>query len=199
MDVALHHKEPSTALPYLALIALVGIGRVLELRISRRHLETLASAGASPLAERAFSWMVMLHVAALVAAPLEVLLLRRRAALPLSIASGATFVGANLLRWWSIRSLSTRWSVRVVDALPLGVSTGGPYRWIRHPNYVAVAVELAALPLIHGAWLTALAASFANAAVLSRRIVREEAVLFADPTYARAMGHKPRFLPWPTS
>jgi hypothetical protein len=53
--------------------------------------------------------------------------------------------------------------------------------------------------LIHGAWLTALAASFANAAVLSRRIAHEEAVLFADPAYARAMGHKPRFLPWPTS
>jgi methyltransferase len=77
----------------------------------------------------------------------------------------------------------------------LGVVTGGPYRWIRHPNYVAVFAELAALPLVHGAWLTAAVGAALHVLVLRRRLALEEAVLAADPTYERLMGRKPRFLP----
>jgi methyltransferase len=77
----------------------------------------------------------------------------------------------------------------------LGVVIQGPYRWIRHPNYVAVFVELLALPLIHLAWLTTLWSGFAHFLVLRKRVVVEESVLLADPTYLAAMGAKPRLLP----
>ncbi|HEY5447089.1 MAG TPA: isoprenylcysteine carboxylmethyltransferase family protein, partial [Polyangia bacterium] len=88
--------------------------------------------------------------------------------------------------------------VRVVASTPaLGVVTGGPYRLIRHPNYVAVFVELAALPLVHGAWLTAAAGALLHAAILRRRIGLEESVLMADESYRRAFADKPRFLPLP--
>src|SRR5204863_108279 len=76
-----------------------------------------------------------------------------------------------------------------------GVVTGGPYRWIRHPNYVAVFVELLALPLVHGAWLTALAGAALHVPVLRRRLALEESVLAADPVYRDLMGRKPRFVP----
>jgi methyltransferase len=187
---------------FTLLVVAAGIERLVELNLSRRHLTAQRGAGAKVVAEPVFPWMVLLHVATFVGAPLEVHHLRRPFRARLGVPALGAFALANLLRLWAIRALSTRWSVRVVDRLSLGVATGGPYRWVRHPNYVAVALELAALPLVHSAWLTALAASAANALVLSRRIAGEEAVLLADPAYRAAMADKPRFLPrlgWPTS
>jgi methyltransferase len=180
---------------FALLVAAAVAERLCELAVSSRHLVTLLKAGARVVPEPVFPWMALVHAATFVGAPLEVRLLRRRARAWLAAPALLLFMIANALRWWVIRTLSTRWSVRVVDALPLGVATGGPYRWVRHPNYVAVALELAALPLVHSAWLTALLASLANALVLSRRISREESVLLADPTYRAAMADKPRFVP----
>jgi methyltransferase len=82
-----------------------------------------------------------------------------------------------------------------MDSLALGVVTGGPYRFVRHPNYVAVFVELAALPLVHGAYLTAILGATVHVWVLRQRIGAEEAVLHADPAYRTAMAAKPRFVP----
>jgi methyltransferase len=94
-----------------------------------------------------------------------------------------------------IATLGVHWNVRVVPSMPLGVVTSGPYRFVRHPNYVAVFVELAALPLVHGAYLTAIAGAVLHVAVLYRRIGLEESVLMADEAYRRAFARKPRFLP----
>jgi len=109
---------------------------------------------------------------------------------------------ANLLRWWVIATLGTQWNVRVMGSSPTaGVVTRGPFRYVRHPNYVAVFVELAALPLVHTAWITALCGSLLHVWILRRRIALEERVLFADARYRELMGGKPRFvpLPWPRS
>ena len=62
---------------------------------------------------------------------------------------------AQALRWWCIRTLGVRWNTRVIVVPGLPLVTGGPYRWLRHPNYVAVVVEGIALPLVHTAWVTA--------------------------------------------
>jgi methyltransferase len=184
-----------SARAYLALVAAAGLERLLELALSRRHQRALRAAGAPLVPEAWFGWMVLLHVATFVGAPLEVALLRRRARAPLAVAAGLGLAAAGLLRGWVIGSLGQHWNVQVVDSTRLGVVSTGPFAWVRHPNYVAVALELAALPLVHSAWLTALAASAANALVLRRRIEAEEAVLMASPEYRRAMGGKPRFLP----
>jgi methyltransferase len=181
---------------YLALVAVVAVERLLEVGLSRRHRRALRAAGAEEVPEPGFRWMVLLHVATLVAAPLEVVVLRRRARAGLAAGAGAGLALAGLLRWWVIRTLGQHWNVRIVDSTRLGVVDDGPYRWVRHPNYVAVALELAALPLVHSAWLTALAAGGANALVLRRRVAAEEAVLLADPEYRRLMGGRPRFVPW---
>jgi methyltransferase len=169
---------------FFALCAAVAAERLLELAWSRRHLQ-----GRRVAQEKIFPWMVLLHAATLVAAPLEA---RRRRPSPVALgALGA----ATLLRVWTLATMGDAWSVRV--ARPRAIITGGPYRWIRHPNYLAVIVELAALPLAGGAYLTAAMASLANALLLSRRIPVEEKLLSRDRRWRRHFGRLPRLMPWP--
>jgi len=180
---------------FLTLLAAVGASRLGELVRSQRNRRWLIAHGARPAPDPGFAAMAALHAGILVGAAAEVLLLRRPFLLPLAVPMTALFFAALSLRWWAIRTLARHWNVRVVDSTLLGVVTRGPYRWIRHPNYAGVFVEMMALPLLHTAWLTALAGTLAHWAVLRRRISAEEAVLFANPTYRAAMAGKPRFLP----
>jgi methyltransferase len=184
---------------YVGLLVAVGACRLVEMRISRRNQRAMAARGAPPLPEPVFRAMVALHTGVLVAAALEVILLRRPASAAIAIPALAAFALANLLRFWVIATLGAHWNVRVVRSMPFGVVTAGPYRWIRHPNYVAVFVELLALPLVHGAYLTAVAGTALHVVILRRRIALEESVLMSDADYRRAFAGKPRFLPWPTS
>jgi len=181
---------------FVMLVGAVGACRLIELRLSKRHQRALAAGGAPVLPERIFPAMVALHTGILIAAVLETLLAARPFAAALAIPMVALVVLANALRFWVIATLGEHWNVRVVPSLSRGVVTSGPYRWIRHPNYVAVFVELTALPLVHGAYLTAIAGALLHAAILHRRIELEESVLMADEAYRRAFAGKPRFLPY---
>jgi methyltransferase len=180
---------------YLALLALVGIGRLVELGISRRNQRQLEKQGVRKVAEAHFRWMVILHGGILFAAAVEVVILRRPLIPALAITMGVLFVFANLLRWWVIRTLAGHWNLQVMASTHVGVVTSGPYRWVRHPNYVAVVAELFTLPMIHTAWITALAGTAANLEILRRRLDVEDGVLMANATYRGTMGAKPRFLP----
>jgi methyltransferase len=192
---------------FLVLLAAVGVGRLLELRLSRRHQRALAARGARREPEPGFAAMVTLHAGVLVGSAVEVLVLHRPCVPALAVPALALFALANVLRWWVIATLGPHWNAQVVGSLALGVVTEGPYRFVRHPNYLAVFVELTALPLMHGAWLTALAGAALHVVVLRRRLALEEAVLGANPDYRAAMSGKPRFVPrlrapgsaWPTS
>jgi methyltransferase len=180
---------------YSIFLSAVGLGRLVELQLSRRHQRRLASRGVVKVPEPHFRWMVLLHGGVLLGAGLEVWLLKRPWVRALAIPMGVLCILANVLRWWVIRTMAEHWNVQVLDSMRLGVVTHGPFRWIRHPNYLAVFVELVALPLLHTAWLTALLGGLAHIWVLRQRIAVEEAVLFANPTYRAAMGPKPRFVP----
>jgi methyltransferase len=180
---------------FTALVLAVGVIRVLELRVSQRRREVLAAQGARPVDEPHFRAMVLLHTGILVGAVAEAWSTRRPVPPSLATTALALVVAANALRWWVIATLGPHWNVRIMQSTGLGVVTGGPFRWIRHPNYVAVYVELLALPLVHAAYVTALAGAVAHLWVLSHRIRAEEAVLLADPSYRNSMGHKPRFIP----
>jgi methyltransferase len=86
-------------------------------------------------------------------------------------------LAAQALRWWCITTLGPRWNTRIIVVPDLPLVSGGPYRWFRHPNYVAVVVEGFALPLVHTAWATALVFTVLNAALLTVRIRAENAAL----------------------
>ena len=184
-----------TVIGFLILLGAVAALRIVELQISRRHQQSMISHGASKVAEPHFRWMVAVHAAVLIGAGLEVVFLKRPFIPWLAASMFILFLAANAVRWWVIRTLGEHWNVQVMDSTRLGVIVSGPFRFVRHPNYAAVFAEMLALPLIHTAWITALAGSIAHVVVLAQRLSTEERVLFADPGYRSAMAGKPRFLP----
>ena len=180
---------------FLALLLAVAAMRIFELRLSKKHQQDMTARGASKVKDPNFRWMAMFHTLVLVGAAAEVVFLHRPLIPALAIPMFALFLVANLVRWWVIRTLGEHWNVQVVDSTKLGFVASGPFRYVRHPNYAAVFVEMIALPLIHTAWIIALAGAVAHVIVLSLRLSVEDPVLLANPDYAATMGSKPRFFP----
>jgi methyltransferase len=186
--------EP-TAAAYLLVVAAVALLRFGELLISARHRRLLDAAGATPVHEPHFKWMAALHAAILAGAALEVVVLRRPFLPALAVPALLLLLAATWTRWWVIQTLGQHWNVGVMDSTRQGVVDTGPYRWVRHPNYTAVFVELLALPLVHTAWITATAGSLLHLLVLRARIAAEDRVLLGSPDYVARMGAKPPFFP----
>ncbi|MFI7130429.1 isoprenylcysteine carboxyl methyltransferase family protein [Nonomuraea sp. NPDC050153] len=162
---------------YLVLIGLVALERLAELAVARRNLSWARSRGGVEHGRRHYPWIVVAHAALLGAAPAEVWLLGRPFVPPLGWPMLAVVVLAQGLRWWCVGTLGRRWNTRVVVVPGMPPVRRGPYRWLRHPNYVAVVAEGLALPLVHTAWLTALAFAAANAVLLTVRVRVEDAAL----------------------
>lgn len=180
---------------YTVLVAAVALGRLIELRIAERHRRRLMARGGVEAGAGHYPWMVALHTAFLVACPLEVWLLDRPFLPGLAAAMLALLLAAVALRWWVIATLGERWTTRIIYLPGASPITGGPYRFLRHPNYLAVAAEIAALPLMHSAWITALAFSVLNIWLLGVRIRAEEAALAGASDYDAAFAGRPRLLP----
>lgn len=187
---------PRSVAFYLALIALVALERLVELAISTRNARrALAKGGVEAEARGFYAALVAVHAAFLIAAPLEVLFFERPFKSALGWPMLALVAGAMALRYWAIASLGARWNTRVVVVPGASAVDSGPYRFVRHPNYVAVIVEMAALPLVHSAWITAIVFSVANALVLSRRIAHEESALARLADYGARLGDRARLVP----
>jgi methyltransferase len=182
---------------FFVLVALIAVTRLFELTVSNRHRRALVARGAPPIRDPGFAAMASLHAGVLAGSVVEVLVIGRAVPVWFGLAAAGGVLAANALRVWAMRTLGMHWNVRVVDSAALGVVTSGPYRFVRHPNYLAVFAELALLPMVHAAWFTAALGTALHVIVLRRRIVLEESILFRNPSYAVAMRHKPRFLPRP--
>jgi methyltransferase len=162
---------------YTGLMLAVGLERLLELRLSKRNAEWAFSRGAHETGQRHYRVMTVLHTAFLIACIAEPWVLGRPFLPWLGWPMLAVALAAQALRYWAITTLGHRWNTRIIvlpDAEPV---TGGPYRYFTHPNYIAVVTELAALPLVHSGWLTALFFSACNAVLLAVRIRAEETAL----------------------
>lgn len=183
---------------YTLLVALIAAGRLIELRIAEHNRRRLLAQGAVEAAPGHYRWMVLLHTAFLIACPLEVWLLDRPFLPGLAAVALAVLVLAAALRWWVIAALGGRggrWTTRILCLPGVPPVTGGPYRFLRHPNYLAVIAEIAALPLVHTAWLTAAVFSLLNAWLLRVRIAAEEAALTELSGYGPAFAGRPRLVP----
>jgi methyltransferase len=161
-----------------AFLAVLAIERGIELGISARNARALAARGGREHGRGHFPWFVALHVAYPLALAAEVLALGARpdASWPLWL---ALFLAAQALRIAAIRALGPYWNVRIWVVQGMERVRRGPYRWLAHPNYLAVAIELLAGPLLFGAWRTALLVSAANLALLRVRLRAEDAALAA--------------------
>lgn len=161
----------------VVVVLAVAAERVLELVVTQRHLAWARERGGVEAGQRHYPVMVAVHTALLVGALLEPPLLDRTFHPWLAGAMVAVVAATQALRWWCIATLGKQWNTRVVVVPGLPLVRRGPYRLLRHPNYVAVVVEGVALPLVGTAWLTAVLFAVANAAVLTTRIRCENRLL----------------------
>jgi methyltransferase len=160
---------------YVALIVAVSMERLVELVVSRRNLAWARTRGGREYGFGHYPFMVFLHLGLLVACVIEA---THRSFVPaLGWPMLAVVVLAQALRWWCITVLGHRWNTRIIVVPGLPLVDGGPYRWLRHPNYVAVVLEGIALPLVHTAWITAVVFTVVNAGLLRVRISAENAAL----------------------
>ena len=162
---------------YLVLVGAFAVERLAELVVTTRNARWSFARGGVETGREHYPVMVAMHAAFLVAAPVEVIVADRPFLPWLGWPMLALAAASQALRWWCIASLGHHWNARVIVVPGAPLVRRGPYRWLRHPNYVAVVTELAVLPLVHTAWLTALVFSAANALVLRTRIRVENAAL----------------------
>lgn len=161
---------------------MVGIQRLLELKLSWRNERRLRARGAVERGRDHYPFMVALHALWLVSTAAEGR--RRKPGSKLGRYALAAFLAVQPLRYWTIASLGENWNTRILVVPGERLIRRGPYRYIKHPNYLVVATEVLAFPLVFGARKTALVFSILNAALLADRIREEERALkeLAEPT-----------------
>jgi methyltransferase len=153
---------------FFILVILTGGERLVEMTVSTRNARWAFARGGVEYGQEHFPWMVTLHFALLAGALAEVYFLHR----PFIPALGWPMLAIALAcqggRWWIIRTLGHQWNTRVIVVPGLGRIDRGPYRfiWLPHPNYLIVAIEGIALPLVYSAWITALGFTLLNAILL---------------------------------
>jgi methyltransferase len=162
---------------YAVLIAAVALERLAELVVSNRHAQWAFKRGGVESGRGHFPAMVALHAGFLVACLVEVVSVPRSFVPALGWPMLALALASQALRWWCIKTLGPQWNTRVIVVPGMSRVTGGPYRFLNHPNYLAVVVEGIALPLVHSAWWTALGFTLLNALVLRARLRAENAAL----------------------
>lgn len=160
---------------YVLLIVAVAVERIAELVVSKRNLAWSRARGGVEFGAEHYPFMVLLHLGLLGGCLIESIW---RPFLPaLGWPMLALVLASQALRWWCIVTLGSQWNTKVVIVSGAGRVDRGPYRLLRHPNYLAVIVEGAALPLAHTAWLTAVIFTVLNAVLLKVRIGVENRAL----------------------
>ena len=174
---------PPTSLPYI-IMTLVTLQRLAELIIAQRNTRALLARGAIEIGRGHYPAMVSMHAAWLIT--LWVTVGGRSVNLPLL----GVFVILQLLRVWVLATLGGRWTTRVIVLPGAPLVTGGPFRFLRHPNYTVVVCEIAVLPLVFGLIGVAVIFSLLNAAMLWVRIGSETRALYGPA--ANAMPRRSR-------
>ncbi len=162
---------------YIALIVLTAIERLIEVKVSNKNARWSMDRGGVEHGRGHYPFMVVLHTGFLFACVAEAFFMERPFIPWLGIPMFVLAILCQALRWWCIRSLGPRWNTRVIIVPGLKRIESGPYKYINHPNYVAVIIEGMALPLIHSAYFTAIGFSLLNAGLLYVRIKCENQAL----------------------
>jgi methyltransferase len=162
--------------PLHLLIPLMIAQRIWELRLAKRHEKALRARGAVEAGARHYPQIVALHLLWFIAICAEIFFLSRPIN-PFWPALLLIALLAQVLRYWTIRTLGERWTTRVLVLPGAKAVTHGPFKYLRHPNYIAVMFELFFFPLIFSAYVTAITVSIINVFLLGKRIAIEEKAL----------------------
>jgi methyltransferase len=180
---------------YTLFIAALAVERCFELWLSRRNAAWAIRAGAVEYGAEHLVWMKLLHTGFFIGCVAEVWLLARSFVPWLGVTCLIAAALAQGLRYWTIATLGRRWNVAVLVLPGVPAVASGPFRFLRHPNYLAVVVEGVVVPLVHGAFITAAVFTGLNAALLAVRISCEERALREHCHYGERLGTRPRL--WP--
>lgn len=162
---------------FTAFVLLLALQRLYELYLSRKHEAIIRSRGGREHAAWQVKAMKALHTAWFISMLVEVWALQRPFIPGLSLLALLTLLAGQSLRYAAILSLRWRWTVRLMTIPGLPPVQQGIYRYLRHPNYVGVVLEIVAVPLLHSAYVTAIVFSLANILLLTARIRVEDRVL----------------------
>jgi methyltransferase len=162
---------------FTALILLLALQRLYELRLSGKHEAIIRARGGREYAAWQVQAMKALHIGWFVAMLVEVDVLQRPFIPGLSLLALVLFAAGQTLRYAALLSLKWRWTVRVMIIPGLPPVQNGIYRYLRHPNYLGVVLEILAAPLLHSAYITAIVFSLANILLLTARIRTEDRAL----------------------
>ena len=178
---------------YLIILALLIVERVFELDRARRNAHRAFQHGAVEVGQVHYRVMVAFHTLFIASCVFEATFFPHAFPPIVAWVALSAEIVAQALRYWAVSTLGDRWNTRIIVSPDRAPVTGGPYRFMRHPNYLAVVIEIAAVPMIGGAIFTAIAFSIGNALILAVRIPAEECAM--GGRYADALGSRRRFFP----
>ncbi|MDF2788250.1 MAG: hypothetical protein K0S80_1348 [Neobacillus sp.] len=181
-------------IPFLIFISVMIIQRLLELVIARRNEKWMKDQGAIEFGVKHYQFIVLMHSLFFVVFIFEKISFIREL-FPFWQLYGAVFVCTQLIRVWAISSLGRFWNTKILVLPNVEVVRRGPYRFIKHPNYLVVSIELLVVPLMFGAYVTACLFTILNILMLSIRIPAEEKALRELTEYENYLGSCNRFLP----
>ncbi len=180
---------------FTGIVAAVVLQRLVELGISKRNAAYILTQGGREHGDNLLNLVKVLQVNWLIAMMVEVWGLNRPFIPELATFALIVTIAGQVLRYLSMQALGWRWTLPIITVPGAPVVNTGIYHYLRHPNWLGVTLEIAALPLIHGAYLTAIGFSVVNAFVMSQRIQTEESALSQDNNYASAFVERSRFVP----
>lgn len=179
---------------FYLLVSFVITQRLIELIIAKRNEKWMRDQGGIEVANEHYKWIVIVHVLFFISLLIETTINKLELS-PIWPFFLLLFIFAQVVRVWSLYTLGKYWNTKIIVLPNTEVVAKGPYRFIRHPNYFVVALEILVIPLMFNAYITAVVFSLLNAIVLSIRIPREEKALEEATNYHEVFRKRSRFTP----
>ena len=174
---------------FISFIGLLVLQRGIELMIARRNERQMKKNGAIEFGTEHYPWMVLMHSGFFTILILEVVTLNRELS-TLWMLWLSLFMLAQMGRMWVIHTLGKHWNTKIIVLPNSEVIVKGPYKYVKHPNYVIVATEILVISLLFNAFFTAMIFSLLNAWMMRIRIPLEEQALRENTEYVSAFQKK---------
>ncbi|WP_179295565.1 isoprenylcysteine carboxyl methyltransferase family protein [Bacillus sp. FJAT-45350] len=179
---------------FYVIVGIVILQRLVELMIANRNADWIKAKGGYEVGEKHYKYIVFVHIGFFLSLLYEVVNFEKTILswwwIPFLF-----FILAQIGRVWSLSSLGPFWNTRIMVLPGANVVAKGPYRFMRHPNYVIVATEIITLPIIFQAYWTAIIFTLLNLVVMSIRIPEEEKALMNVTDYNNTFMGRYRFFP----